>query len=79
MPFTFTKTRENKPSTDWDGFIRGLRNIKFDKTLSFETAPVLNSFPKELKPEALKFIADIGKYFGSIFLFKVKWYNDFVL
>lgn len=65
IPFTFTKTRENKPSTDWDGFIRGLRNIKFDKALSFETAPVLNSFPKELKPEALKFIADIGKYFES--------------
>lgn len=63
IPFTFTKTRENKASTDWDGFIRGLRNIKFDGTLSFETAPVLSAFPEELKQEALGFIAKIGKYF----------------
>ncbi|MBQ5676434.1 MAG: sugar phosphate isomerase/epimerase, partial [Lachnospiraceae bacterium] len=41
IPFTFTKTRENMPSTDWDGFERGLRTIKYDKVLNFETAPVL--------------------------------------
>ena len=56
VPFTFTKTRENLPSTDWNGFIKGLKNIKFSKTLSFETAPVLTSFPEELKPQALSFI-----------------------
>lgn len=63
IPFTFTKTRENKSSTDWEGFIRGLRNIGFDKTLSFETAPVLKAFPEEVKQDALQFIARIGKYF----------------
>ena len=31
IPFTFTKTRENLPSTDWGGFVKGLRNIGFDK------------------------------------------------
>lgn len=65
IPFTFTKTRENKASTDWNGFVRGLRNIKFDKVLSFETAPVLTAFPSELKATVLKFIADIGKYFSN--------------
>ena len=25
MPFTFTRTRENHPSTDWEGFVRALR------------------------------------------------------
>ncbi|MCI8724710.1 MAG: sugar phosphate isomerase/epimerase [Hungatella sp.] len=65
VPFTFTKTRENLPSTDWNGFIKGLKNIKFSKTLSFETAPVLTSFPEELKPQALSFIAGIGKYFSD--------------
>lgn len=65
IPFTFTKTRENKASTDWNGFVRGLRNIKFDKVLSFETAPVLTAFPYELKATVLKFIADIGKYFSN--------------
>jgi sugar phosphate isomerase/epimerase len=65
IPFTFTKTRDNTPSTDWEGFIRGLRAVKFDKVLSFETAPVLTSFPNELKEDALGMIARIGQYFGG--------------
>lgn len=65
IPFTFTKTRENRPSTDWDGFIRGLRAIHFDKVLSFETAPVLTSFPNEMKEDALALIARIGAYFAN--------------
>ena len=65
IPFTFTKTRENKTSTDWAGFIRGLRKIHFDGVLSFETAPVLDSFPEEMKPEVLGFINRIGRYFAG--------------
>lgn len=65
IPFTFTKTRENRPSTDWDGFVRGLRNIVFDGVLSFETAPVLSSFPDVMKYDTLEFIARIGEYFSS--------------
>lgn len=63
IPYTFAKTRENKASTDWDGFIRGLRKIEFDKVLSFETAPVLTAFPEEMKMSALGFINEIGNYF----------------
>ena len=63
IPYTFAKTRENMASTDWDGFIRGLKNVRFDKVLSFETAPVLSAFPKEMKMDALEFINKIGKYF----------------
>lgn len=65
IPFTFTKTRENKVSTDWEGFVRGLRAIHFDKVLSFETAPVLTSFPEEMKEDVLEFIARIGRYFAG--------------
>lgn len=65
IPFTFTRTRENQSSTDWDGFIWGLRNIHFDRTLSFETAPVLNSFPGQLRQDALSMIFKIGKYFSG--------------
>lgn len=65
VPFTFTKTRENKPSTDWDGFIKGLKQIHFNKVLSFETAPVLNSFPEEMKLDTLGFIAKIGQCFAG--------------
>lgn len=63
IPFTFTKTRENNSSTDWDGFIKGLRAIKYGGVLNFETAPVLTSFPDEMKADALAFIAKIGRYF----------------
>ena len=59
------KTRENKSSTDWDGFIRGLKEIHFDRVLNFETAPVLTTFPDELKAEVLAFIARIGRYFSE--------------
>ncbi len=65
IPYTFTKTRENKSSTDWEGFVRGLREIHFDGVLSFETAPVLKAFPEEMKKEALTFIAQIGSYFAG--------------
>lgn len=65
IPFTFTRNRENKSSTDWEGFLNGLRNIKYDKVLSFETAPVLSAFPPAMKEEVLHFIAGIGEYFAG--------------
>lgn len=65
MPFTFTRTRENISSTDWDGFIRGLGCIHFDKVLSFETAPVLTAFPEAMRQDALGFIANIGSYLAG--------------
>lgn len=65
IPFTFTKTRENQPSTDWDGFIRGLKAIRFGGVLSFETAPVLTAFPEAMKEDALGLIAKIGEYFAG--------------
>ncbi len=65
IPYTFTKTRENLPSTDWNGFVRGLRKIQFDGVLSFETAPVLTAFPESMKRSVLAFIADIGRSFAG--------------
>ena len=65
IPFTFTKTRENSPSTDWEGFLSGLRSIGYNGVISFETAPVLASFPEEMKEDALKFIARIGTHFSD--------------
>lgn len=65
IPYTFTRTRENTASTDWNGFINGLRKIHYNGVLSFETAPVLSSFPEEMKETVLAFIAGIGAYFGN--------------
>jgi len=45
-----------------------LRRIKYGGVLSFETDPVLNSFPDEMKEQVLRFIAQIGGYFaGNIY------------
>ena len=65
LSFTFTRTRDNTSVLDWDGVIRGLNEIGFDGVLSFETAPVLDCFPGELKEDALKLIARIGHYFAD--------------
>lgn len=65
VPYTFTKTRENKPSTDWDGFINGLKDIGFDGVINFEASPVINSFPDEMKEDVLEFLVKIGKYFSD--------------
>ena len=65
VPFTFTRSRENKPSTDWEGFVKGLKAIGYDGVLSFETSPVLKSFPEELRGEALRMIYRIGCYLGN--------------
>ena len=64
MPFTFTRSRENTASTDWEGFIRGRRAIGYQGVLSFETAPVLTAFPEEMKKDVLKLIVRVGEYFG---------------
>ncbi|MCM1174191.1 MAG: sugar phosphate isomerase/epimerase [Blautia sp.] len=61
IPYTFTRNRENKSSTDWEAFIRGLGKNGFDKVLSFETAPALTAFPENLKQNVLDFLACIGK------------------
>ena len=63
IPFAFTRTRENTSCTDWESFIEGLKESQFNGVLSFETAPVLKSFPLEMKENVLEFIAQIGKYF----------------
>ena len=65
IPFTFSRDRGNRASTDWAGFIRGLANIQFGGILSFETAPALVAFPTEMKCHTLKFIANVGQYFAD--------------
>lgn len=65
IPYTFAKSRENETSTDWGGFLRGLRAIHYEGTLNFETAPVLTAFPDALQASALHVLADIGRYWAA--------------
>ena len=48
---------------NWDRFVLGLRKIGYSGNFSFEVSSFNRKFPKELVPAALKFTADIGKYF----------------
>ena len=48
---------------DWDRFIEGLRAIRFNKTLSFETFNAVRTVDRELIPETLKYIAACGRMF----------------
>ena len=50
---------------DWDAFVEGLKAIKFDKTMSFETFNVWNVADKALCPTLLKYIAEAGRLFAA--------------
>lgn len=65
IPFAYTRSRDNKSSTDWNGFITAMKKNGFDDVLNFETAPVLDAFPDELKKDALQMIYKTGKYFEN--------------
>ena len=65
IPYTFARSRENKASTDWDGFLSGLGKIRFDNVLSFETGPALSAFPDRMKQDTLRFLAQIGYFFAG--------------
>ena len=64
MPFTFARGW-NPVATDWDGFLRGLREINYKGVINFETFRCMESFPKELHPSVLRLLADMGKYFSG--------------
>ena len=61
MPYTQT-LGGNKTATDWEGFIEGLREIKYKGDLCFETFYAVDTFPEELHGDVLKLISAIGRY-----------------
>lgn len=63
MPFTFGYNEND--GLNWKEIARALSDIKFDGTLSFETYPCVNAFPKNILPTALKTIQAIGEYLKS--------------
>lgn len=49
---------------DWNRFIEGLKAIRFDKTMSFETFNIWNVVDPELCPSMMRFIAETGRIFA---------------
>lgn len=64
IPYTY-KAAGNKNSTDWEGFLAGLKEIGYEGPLNFETYASLKDVPREVVPEMLKLINGIGRYFRS--------------
>lgn len=58
MLYTFGKKPED--GVDWQDFSKALDEVGFDGTLSFETFPCMNSFPKGVRREVLRTICEIG-------------------
>ena len=58
MPYTFGKKPED--GVDWQDFSKALDEVGFDGTLSFETFPCMNSFPRGVRGEVLRTICEIG-------------------
>ena len=52
--------------TDWDRFVEGLKEIRFDKTLSFETFAAVGTVHRELVPQTLRYIAACGRLFDRL-------------
>ena len=64
LPYTFARSW-NELGTDWEGFLRGLREIGYRGVLNFETFRCMQGFPKELHASVLKLFADMGRYFSK--------------
>lgn len=60
LPFTFGKNKEE--GQIWNRIFEGLAETGFDRTLSFETFPCMNSFPKGMRSNVLSTIYGIGSY-----------------
>ena len=48
---------------DWDAFLGGLKDIRYQGALMFETFRATNHFPKAVEKRALALILGIGEYF----------------
>ena len=49
----------------WERFIRGIADSGYQGTLSFETGGQYRKVPKDFLPTALKWTADVGRYFDK--------------
>lgn len=58
-------TQKRRGAVDWEGFIRGLRDAGYEGPLDFETFAGVGLVPQELNAAALRFIAEIGRYFAA--------------
>ena len=64
LPYTCVNSSNNF-ICDWDGFIKGLKDINYKGDLSFETFSVMKRMPAPTHDKTYELICEIGKYFVS--------------
>ena len=61
----YTSRYLDRPGTDWEGVLKGLAQIDYRGVINFESDCGITGFPKELRRDALRLNAAIGKYFDK--------------
>lgn len=69
LPYSFSDVKSGQCTTDWSGFLIGLREIGFKGVLSFETYRSFTSLPGVLQDSLLQFLYTIGTNFSRIITF----------
>lgn len=69
LPYSFSNAKSGLCTTDWSGFLLGLRKIGFKGVLSFETYRSLTSIPGVLQSAILDYLYQIGTNFSKIICF----------
>ncbi len=64
-PYSYLTPTGKKLVVDWNGFLRGLRDIGYRGPLCFENFKATGAVPAELVPHLLTYTAEIGKYFAA--------------
>ncbi len=70
MPYSFSNAKSGLCTTDWSGFLLGLREIDFKGVLSFETYRSFTAVPGVLQNILLEFLDQIGTNFSKIICFE---------
>lgn len=64
--FPYTQICEGySPAMDWERILEGLHEVGYRGAVSFETFRQMVMLPEELRPDALKYLSAIGRYFKS--------------
>ena len=61
----YTARYLDRQGTDWEGILKALAKIDYNGCINFESDGGVNGFPKEVKKDALRLNASIGKLFAQ--------------
>ena len=63
IPFTQLDAQGKQSCTDWDGFVKALKETGYDGPICFETLRGIWSLPNDCRKEGYQLVSSIGRYF----------------